>query len=216
MGIRRGGLELLFRFFRGDEGTDGSVASFGAGISGAGVGGFFSGGSIAFACSCGVNAIGDSASWVRLVGGFRGRISLVDSSVANVVPKDRTDCEGLDMNTGAVSEIGTSELWLAFALSFVIIVKPAGRAREFLNSSAILSSVSVEGILIVVPRADSRSGPRSRSRAESEAGAMGAVFVMGIVGAEGPGRGRGAEEVFLVGKLFMVSVLVSKGRSGGA
>lgn len=122
------------------------------------------------------------------------------------------------MNTGAVSEIGTSELWLAFALSFVIIVKPAGRAREFLNSSAILSSVSVEGILIVVPRADSRSGPRSRSRSrgESEAGAMGAVFVKGIVGAEEPGRGRGAEEVFLVGKLFMVSVLVSEGRSGGA
>lgn len=120
------------------------------------------------------------------------------------------------MNTGAVSGIGTSEVWLPFALSFVIIAKPVGRPREFLNSSAIFSSVSVEGILIVVPRTDSRSRPRSRT--ESGAGAMEAEFVIGIafnVGVEGLAGGRGAEDVLLAGKLFMVSVLVSEGRSGG-
>jgi hypothetical protein len=210
--IRRGG---VFRLFNGDEGTDGSVAGVGAGVSGMDVGGFCSGGSIAFACSCGVIAIGSSASWARLGDGFGVRISLVDSSVANVGTKDRTDCEGLAVSAGAVSEIGTSEVWLPFTLSFVIIVKPAGRAREFLNSSAIFSSVSVEGILIVVPRADSRS----RSRAKSGAGGMGEVLVMEIVfevGAEGLGGGRGAEEVLLAGKLFWVSVVVSESRSGGA
>ena len=48
---------------------------------------------------------------------------------------------------------------------------------------------------------------------------MEAEFVMGVVldvGAEGLGGGRGAEEVLLAGKLFMLSVLVSVGRSGGA
>jgi len=121
------------------------------------------------------------------------------------------------VNTGAFSEIGTSEVWLPFILSLVIIAKPAGRAREFLNSSAIFSSVSVEGILIVVPRADSRSRPRIRT--ESRTGAMETEFGMGVVfdmGAEGLGGGRGAEDVLLAGKLFMVSVLVSEGRSGGA
>ena len=121
------------------------------------------------------------------------------------------------MSTGAVSEIGTSEVWLPFALSFVIIVKPAGRAREFLNSSAIFSSVSVEGTLIVVPRAASRSRPRSRTM--SGAGAMKVRFVVGVVldvGIEGLGGDRGAEEELLGGKLFMMSVLVSEGRSGGA
>ena len=121
------------------------------------------------------------------------------------------------MSAGAVSGIGTSEVWLAFALSFVIIVKPTGNAREFLNSSAIFSSASVDGILIVVPRTGPRS--RSRSRTESGAGAEEAELVVGVVfdvGIEGLGGGRGAEEELLGGMLFMVSVLVSEGRSGGA
>jgi len=121
------------------------------------------------------------------------------------------------VDTGAVSRIGTSEVWLPFALSFAIIVRPAGRAREFLNSSAILSRVTVEGILIVVPRADSRSLPRSRT--ESGVGAMKGRFVVGVVfdvGREGLGGGRGAEEELLGGKLFMVSGSTSKGRSEGA
>lgn len=121
------------------------------------------------------------------------------------------------MSTGDDSGIGTREVWLAFALSFTIIAKPAGRAREFLKSSVIFSRASVEGILIVVPRIDSRSRPRSRAKSGVEA--MEARFVVGVVfneGREGLGGGKGAEEELLGGKLFMVSVLVSEGRSGGA
>ena len=83
-----------------------------------------------------------------------------------------------------------------------------------LNSSAILSSVSVEGILVVVPRAASCS--RTRSRTGPGAGAVVLVFVVGFVlniGTEELGGGRGAEEELLGGKLFIVSGLV---RSGGA
>lgn len=118
------------------------------------------------------------------------------------------------MGTGEVSGIGTREVWLAFALSFAIIAKPAGREREFLKSSVIFSRASVEGILIVVPRIDSRS-----RRAMSGVEAMEVRFVVGVVfnvGREGLDGGKGAEEELLGGKLFMVSVLVSEGRSGGA
>jgi hypothetical protein len=114
---------------------------------------------------------------------------------------------------GAISGTGTSDVWLPLALSFAIIVKPAGSAREFLNSSAIFSSVSVEGILIVVPRTGSRS-----LRTGSGAGAMEPELVVEIVfdaGAEGLGGGRGAEEGLLEGRLFDVSVMVFEGSSGG-
>lgn len=67
VGIRRGGVASLFRLLRlftGDDGTDGSATAVGAGISGVGVGGFCSGGSTALACSCGIVAALDTASWV--------------------------------------------------------------------------------------------------------------------------------------------------------
>ena len=120
------------------------------------------------------------------------------------------------MNIGAVSGMGTREVWLAFTLSFVVIVKPAGRARACLKSSVILSRASVEGILTVVPRTDSRSRPRSRTKSGVEARKV--RFVVGVVfevGREGLGGGKGAEEELLGGMLFMVSAWVSKGRSGG-
>ena len=63
--IRRGGVTLLFRLLRlftGDDGSDGSTAAVGAGIPCVWVSGFCSGGSIAFACSCGVVAALGTAS----------------------------------------------------------------------------------------------------------------------------------------------------------
>ena len=64
---RKGGVALLFRLLRlftGDDGADGSAAAVGAGISGVGMGGFCSGGSTAFARSCGVFAGLGSGAWV--------------------------------------------------------------------------------------------------------------------------------------------------------
>ncbi len=71
--------------------------------------------------------------------------------------------------------------------------------------------------MIVVPRTDSRSRPRSRTKSGMEV--MKVRFVEGVVfevGREGLGGGKGAEEELLGGRLFMVSLLVSEGRSGGA
>lgn len=64
---RRGGVALLFRLLRlftGDDGTDGSAAAVGAGISDVGVDGVCFGCSTAFACSCGVATVLGTAAWV--------------------------------------------------------------------------------------------------------------------------------------------------------